>query len=222
MEREKEKLFTETGVSLGYFSAEDVRKAEDAQKVDQAIGQQKPIANYLFEQGKVNKEQIAQILVKLDGNVAEINNHKLIAAIPVRMYWRLYSVLCTKNRMIIKEVWAPGLFSKLFYISTILSLLLTAGLAVIFIIAPFLYYIKYLKDICRAKTSEFRQAGVFRDEVKPVIDFECQVGDIQSFTIASGSVVKMKVKSEEKVLSFFDSDAVTELCKVYPQIVVNK
>lgn len=61
-DQEKDKLFGEIGVKLGFFSSEDVTQALDQQKVDEAIGARKPIGAYLFEAKKISKEQIAQVV----------------------------------------------------------------------------------------------------------------------------------------------------------------
>lgn len=61
-DQEKDKLFGEIGIKLGFFSSEDVVQALEQQKVDEAIGARKPIGAYLFEAKKITKEQIAQII----------------------------------------------------------------------------------------------------------------------------------------------------------------
>lgn len=61
-DKDREKLFGEIGVDLGFFTTFDVADALNQQKVDEAIGQKKPIGGYLFEAGKVNKEQISKII----------------------------------------------------------------------------------------------------------------------------------------------------------------
>lgn len=62
-EAEKDKLFGEVGVDLGFITTEDVAKALENQKVDEAIGERKPIGAYLLGAGKLNKEQIGKIVV---------------------------------------------------------------------------------------------------------------------------------------------------------------
>ncbi len=59
---EKERLFGEISIELGFITAEDVSQATKDQKVDEAIGEKKPIAAYLFERKRITREQIAQVL----------------------------------------------------------------------------------------------------------------------------------------------------------------
>lgn len=62
-DQEKDKLFGEVGVDIGFFSKNDVDLALEEQKVDGAIGARRPIGAYLFEAGKITKEQIGKIVV---------------------------------------------------------------------------------------------------------------------------------------------------------------
>jgi hypothetical protein len=58
----KDKLFCEVAIDLNYLTSENVEKALEQQRVDQAIGVTKPIGAYLFESQILTKEQITQIL----------------------------------------------------------------------------------------------------------------------------------------------------------------
>jgi len=61
-----DELFCEIGIDLGFFEKSDANKALDSQRVDEAIGESKPIGAYLFELGLITKEQIGTILKMRD------------------------------------------------------------------------------------------------------------------------------------------------------------
>lgn len=50
------------GVTLGFITTDDLNNAFEEQKVDEAIGQKKPLCGYLFETGKLTKAQIAKMI----------------------------------------------------------------------------------------------------------------------------------------------------------------
>lgn len=59
-------LFCEIAIDLGFFDKIDATKALESQRVDEAIGESKPIGAYLFEMGLITKEQIGTILKMRD------------------------------------------------------------------------------------------------------------------------------------------------------------
>lgn len=67
---QKDKMFCELAKELGFISQESAQNALDAQKVDEAISQEKRIGAYLLEMGALNKQQIAQV-IKMQECVAQ-------------------------------------------------------------------------------------------------------------------------------------------------------
>lgn len=61
-QNEQDRLFGEIGVDLGFVTKTDVAEALAQQKVDVAIGTRKPIGGYLYESGKLTKDQISKII----------------------------------------------------------------------------------------------------------------------------------------------------------------
>ncbi|MBF0546519.1 MAG: hypothetical protein HQM08_18885 [Candidatus Riflebacteria bacterium] len=60
----EERLFFEIAVKLGYISSEKSQEVLEKQKIDKAIGVEKPIGSYLFEEKHLSREQISDILRK--------------------------------------------------------------------------------------------------------------------------------------------------------------
>jgi len=50
------------GVPSGFIAPEEFDSAFEEQRVDEAIGQKKPLCAYLFDAGKLTKLQIAKML----------------------------------------------------------------------------------------------------------------------------------------------------------------
>ena len=65
-EYEKDKLFVELSVDLGFICAEDASAAFQEQKVDEAVGVRKPVGAYLAAAGKLTRDQIGKV-VFIDG-----------------------------------------------------------------------------------------------------------------------------------------------------------
>lgn len=57
-----DKLFCEIGSDLNFLDQDQIDRALEAQRVDRALGEKKPIGAYLHEQNILSKEQISQIL----------------------------------------------------------------------------------------------------------------------------------------------------------------
>jgi hypothetical protein len=61
-EKQKERLFGEIGIDLGYLTKADVENSLELQKNDEVAGTRKCIGAYLSESGKLNPEQVEEIL----------------------------------------------------------------------------------------------------------------------------------------------------------------
>jgi len=60
--KDKELLFGKIALKLGYINEKDIKSVLEDQAIDEELGQQKPIGAYLFETGKLSREQIKNIL----------------------------------------------------------------------------------------------------------------------------------------------------------------
>lgn len=65
---QKDKLFCEIGVDLGFITQEQVEMALEKQKIDRSVGVNSPIGGYLFKENIISREQIRQIL-KMQGKM---------------------------------------------------------------------------------------------------------------------------------------------------------
>lgn len=104
MNKENDKVLIEIGITMGFFTKNDADKAIAAQKIDQAIGSVKPVLNYLYEENKVTKEQIAEILSEVDQASEAIQNSRILAGRLIELRGQCF-LLVTKNKIIIKEYW---------------------------------------------------------------------------------------------------------------------
>jgi len=62
----KDKLFCEIAIDLGFIAQAQANHALEQQRVDEAIGQRKPVGAYLHGMNLLSREQIAQILKMQD------------------------------------------------------------------------------------------------------------------------------------------------------------
>jgi len=69
---QKEKLFGEVAVDLGFATNEDLERVIRRQKIDKNIGISKPIGAYFFEDGKLNRDQVDKILTIQEKLIAKI------------------------------------------------------------------------------------------------------------------------------------------------------
>ena len=60
--KQKERLFGEIGIDLGYLTKEDVQKALDKQAADETAGSRKAIGTYLVEMTLLTEEKVTEIL----------------------------------------------------------------------------------------------------------------------------------------------------------------
>ena len=60
--KQKERLFGEIGIDLGYLTHEDVNKALEKQTTDEAAGSRKAIGVYFVEMTLLNDEKVKEIL----------------------------------------------------------------------------------------------------------------------------------------------------------------
>ncbi len=69
-EYEKDKLFVELSVDLGFICAEDASAAFQEQKVDEAVGVRKPVGAYLAAAGKLTRDQIGKVVAMQEKFIA--------------------------------------------------------------------------------------------------------------------------------------------------------
>ena len=82
-DQEKDNIFGEVGVDLGFITPADISQALENQKVDEAIGARKPIGAYLFDAGKLNKDQIGKIVVIQEKLIAKTAEQQAKDPLPV-------------------------------------------------------------------------------------------------------------------------------------------
>lgn len=63
---QKDKVFCEIAIDLNYITKDQAFEAFEAQKVDEAVNQKKPVGAYLFEMDFLTKDQIGQIVKMQD------------------------------------------------------------------------------------------------------------------------------------------------------------
>ncbi len=67
---EKDKLFVELSIDLGFIRAEDASAAFQEQNIDEAIGVRKPVGAYLAASGKLTREQIGKVVAMQEKFIA--------------------------------------------------------------------------------------------------------------------------------------------------------
>ncbi len=69
---QKEKLFGEVAVDLGFIASEELEKVLRRQKIDKIIGISKPLGAYFFEDGSLTRDQVDKILTIQEKLIAKI------------------------------------------------------------------------------------------------------------------------------------------------------
>jgi len=80
-EREKDKLFVELSIDLGFINAADAAAAFQEQKIDEAVGAKKPVGAYLVASGKLTREQVGKVVAMQEKLIAR-NVKSQVAATP--------------------------------------------------------------------------------------------------------------------------------------------
>jgi len=220
MEKERERTFLEVGIALGFFSEEDAKRAVDAQKVDRAIGGEKPVITYLFESQKITKEQISIVIGKIEETEAAAQQDKVLLACRILPLESLHRsvLICTPRRLIFKTYYQPGTVATWSFIVCILLSIFTAGAGALVFSGPWIFFFWKLGKQGDDLSKEYMRKGIFQGDLIADLDHEFLLQE--GVSISHQTDLKMlAVNAETKAsvtLGFYAKDSFSAFSTLYP------
>lgn len=131
-------------------------------------------------------------------------------------------LLCTFDRIILKETWTPGIFTKLFCLFLFVLAIFTAGIGSLIFSIPLIIYYRSQNGKCKTKSEEYKQKGFYQGELISSSDLVFPIQEVKKITVPKtiGFVYLSTSKLEVK-LGFLETDSFADFAKQYPKITIS-